>query len=44
MLGGVLLLTSLQTLLAGATLPYATRTILLDLSSSSVMALRDGPA
>jgi hypothetical protein len=44
MLGGVLLLTSLQTLLAGATLLYPTRTILLDLSSSSVMALRDGPA
>ena len=28
MLGGVLLLTSLQTLLAGTTLPFATRAIL----------------
>ena len=44
MLGGVLLLTSLQTLLAGATLPYATATIPFDLSSSSVMLLRDGRA
>ena len=28
MIGGVLLLTALQTLLAGTTLPYATRAIL----------------
>jgi hypothetical protein len=31
MAGGVLLLTALQTLLAGTTLPYATRTILFGL-------------
>jgi len=42
MLGGVLLLTALQTLLAGATLPYATRTILFGLVVLvAVMALRE---
>jgi ribose transport system permease protein len=42
MLGGVLLLTALQTLLAGATLPYATRTILFGLVVlAAVMALRE---
>jgi ribose transport system permease protein len=42
MLGGALLLTSLQTLLAGSTLPYATRTILFGLVVLvAVMALRD---
>ena len=42
MLGGALLLTSLQTLLAGTTLPYATRTILFGLVVLvAVMALRD---
>ncbi|MBV9287540.1 MAG: ABC transporter permease, partial [Hyphomicrobiales bacterium] len=42
MLGGVLLLTSLQTLLAGSTLPYATRTILFCLVVlAAVMALRE---
>ena len=42
MLGGALLLTALQTLLAGATLPYATKTILFGLVVLvAVMALRD---
>jgi ribose transport system permease protein len=42
MLGGVLLLTALQTLLAGTTLPYATRTIVFGLVVlASVMALRE---
>jgi ribose transport system permease protein len=42
MLGGALLLTALQTLLAGTTLPYATRTILFGLVVLvAVMALRD---
>ena len=42
MLGGALLLTGLQTLLAGSTLPYATRTILFGLVVlAAVMALRE---
>ena len=42
MLGGALLLTGLQTLLAGTTLPYATRTILFGLVVlAAVMALRE---
>jgi ribose transport system permease protein len=42
MLGGALLLTSLQTLLAGTTLPYAMRTILFGLVVLvAVMALRE---
>jgi ribose transport system permease protein len=42
MLGGVLLLTALQMLLAGTTLPYATRAILYGLVVlSAVMALRE---
>jgi ribose transport system permease protein len=42
MLGGALLLTALQTLLAGTTLPYATRTILFGLVVLiAVMALRE---
>ena len=42
MAGGVLLLTALQTLLAGTTLPYATRTILFGLVVlGAVVALRD---
>ncbi len=42
MLGGVLLLTSLQTLLAGTTLPYATRAILFGLVVlGAVIALRE---
>jgi len=42
MLGGVLLLTGLQTLLAGTTLPYATRAILYGLVVlGAVIALRD---
>jgi ribose transport system permease protein len=42
MLGGVLLLTSLQTLLAGTTLPYATRAIVYGLVMlGAVMALRE---
>jgi len=42
MLGGAFLLTALQTLLAGTTLPYATRTILFGLVIlAAVMALRD---
>lgn len=42
MLGGVLLLTSLQMLLAGTTLPYATRAILYGLVVlGAVMALRE---
>ena len=42
MLGGALLLTALQTLLAGTTLPYATRTILFGLVVlAAVMALRE---
>jgi ribose transport system permease protein len=42
MLGGVLLLTALQTLLAGTTLPYATRAILFGLVIlSAVIALRE---
>ena len=42
MLGGVLLLTALQTLLAGTTLPYATRAILFGLVVlGAVMALRE---
>jgi ribose transport system permease protein len=45
MTGGVLLLTSLQTLLAGTTLPYATRAILFGLVVlSAVIALRDRQA
>jgi ribose transport system permease protein len=42
MIGGVLLLTSLQTMLAGTTLPYATRTILFGLVVlGAVIALRE---
>jgi ribose transport system permease protein len=42
MLGGALLLTALQTLLAGTTLPYATRTILFGLVVlAAVMTLRE---
>jgi len=42
MVGGVLLLTALQTLLAGTTLPYATRAILFGLVVlGAVIALRD---
>jgi ribose transport system permease protein len=42
MLGGALLLTALQTLLAGTTLPYATRAILYGLVMlGAVMALRE---
>jgi ribose transport system permease protein len=42
MLGGVLLLTSLQTLLAGTTLPYATKAILFGLVVlGAVIALRE---
>ncbi len=42
MLGGVLLLTSLQTLLAGTTLPYATRAIVFGLVVlGAVIALRE---
>ncbi len=42
MLGGVLLVTSLQTLLAGTTLPYATRAILFGLVVlGAVIALRE---
>lgn len=42
MLGGVLLLTALQMLLAGTTLPYATRAILYGLVVlGAVMALRE---
>ncbi len=42
MLGGVLLLTALQTLLAGTTLPYATRAIVFGLVVlGAVIALRD---
>ena len=42
MLGGVLLLTALQTLLAGTTVPYAARAILFGLVVlGAVMALRD---
>jgi ribose transport system permease protein len=42
MLGGVLLLTALQTLLAGTTLPYATRAILFGVVVlGAVMALRE---
>jgi ribose transport system permease protein len=42
MLGGVLLLTALQTFLAGTTLPYATRAILFGLVVlGAVIALRD---
>jgi ribose transport system permease protein len=42
MLGGVLLLTALQTLLAGTTLPYATRAIIYGLVVlGAVIALRD---
>lgn len=42
MLGGVLLLTALQTLLAGTTVPYAARAILLGLVVlGAVMALRE---
>jgi len=42
MLGGALLLTALQTLLAGTTLPYATRTILFGLVVlAAVLALRE---
>lgn len=42
MLGGVLLLTALQTLLAGTTVPYAARAILLGLVVlSAVIALRE---
>lgn len=42
MLGGVLLLTSLQTLLAGTTMPYATRAILFGLVIlAAVIALRE---
>jgi len=43
MLGGALQLTSLQTPLAGRTLPHATRTILFDLVVLvAAMALDDG--
>jgi ribose transport system permease protein len=42
MLGGVFLLTALQTLLAGTTLPYATRAILFGVVVlAAVMALRE---
>lgn len=42
MVGGVLLLTALQTLLAGTTLPYATRVIILGLVVlAAVVALRE---
>lgn len=42
MLGGVLLLTALQTLLAGTTLPYATRAIIFGVVVlAAVIALRD---
>ena len=42
MLGGVLLLTALQTLLAGTTLPYATRAIIYGMVVlGAVIALRD---
>ena len=42
MLGGVLLLTALQTLLAGTTLPYATRAIIFGaVVLGAVIALRD---
>ena len=42
MLGGVLLLTALQTLLAGTTLPYATRAIIYGVVVlGAVIALRD---
>lgn len=42
MLGGVLLLTSMQTMLAGTTLPYATRAILFGLVVlGAVLALRE---
>ena len=42
MIGGVLLLTALQTLLAGTTLPYATRAILYGaVVLSAVIALRE---
>ena len=42
MLGGALLLTTLQTLLAGTTLPYATRAIVYGLVMlGAVMALRE---
>jgi len=42
MLGGVLLLTSLQTLLAGSNLPFATRAIIYGgVVLSAVIALRD---
>lgn len=45
MIGGVLLLTALQTLLAGTTLPYATRSILYGaVVLSAVITLRDDPA
>jgi ribose transport system permease protein len=45
MAGGVLLLTALQTLLAGTTLPYATRAIVFGLVVlSAVIALRDRQA
>ena len=45
MLGGVLLLTALQTLLAGTTLPYATRAIIYGLVVlGAVMALRERAA
>lgn len=42
MLGGALLLTALQTLLAGTTLPYATRTTMFGLVVlAAVMTLRE---
>jgi ribose transport system permease protein len=42
MIGGVLLLTALQTLLAGTTLPYATRAILYGTAVlCAVIALRE---
>jgi ribose transport system permease protein len=42
MLGGVLLLTALQTMLAGSNLPYATRAILYGLVVlGAVIALRE---
>jgi ribose transport system permease protein len=42
MVGGVLLLTALQTLLAGTTLPYATRVIIFGLVVlAAVVALRE---
>ena len=45
MVGGVLLLTALQTLLAGTTLPYASRAIIFGLVVlGAVLALREKQA